>query len=447
MAEQCPTCHAPSDKAHATGCPNAAPPAGVIPLAGAPVGVAAASLVPVPMGARGVVFQGFDELRSFGQEIVKAGFAPKGMNAAAVAIAIQGGLEFGMPGPMAALSNMAVINGRVGPVTKAAKAKIMSSGVLKPGTAIDEWTEGDGAELVGFIRSERRDWPQSKTDSFSMKEAVVAGYPEKNANYKKRPKSMLLARARSFHFDYNYGDVLLGYTVAEGLEDLPPVNQVAPGEFVIEPPTGPDPMLALPKPELEDPAGQPIIPSPASESESENPIDPEPQPEEPLPPLTPEQIAARGPVEAYPMPADSPPSGVGADNYRPGDNVVSPEEDGDGLTADQRQVAKRKAAAKKGAETRARKKAAAEEPSPEPGTTAAGPPDDAGRTLTEVEVHQVRAAITRRALRFANEGMAAERIEKLIVKKAAVASLAEVPVRILDPVLDFAASCTPNMAE
>ena len=71
-----------------------------------------ATKAPIQFGSHGVQLQSIDEAFRFARAVVASGWAPKGMEKPeSVMIAIQFGMEIGLT-PMAALQNMAVINGR-----------------------------------------------------------------------------------------------------------------------------------------------------------------------------------------------------------------------------------------------------------------------------------------------------------------------------------------------
>lgn len=220
----CEHCGAPEGKPHGSECPGRT-------TAVARRTPAAVQSADIAVGQGGLQLTKFDDMMGFAQTVIEAGLAPKGMNKPAqVVIAIQAGAELGFT-PMRALGCMKVINGRAGPMTNAAKALVLSSDVLKENTSIDEWiTVGDELaesipkdrldEAAGHCMSYRKGWPAPKTTTFSWQDAKMAGLTVKDT-YKSYPERMLLARARGFHFDDNYPDVLMGMHLAEVLHDYP----------------------------------------------------------------------------------------------------------------------------------------------------------------------------------------------------------------------------------
>ncbi len=338
-------------------------------------------------------------------------------------IAVQAGAELGFT-PMRSLASMKVISGRAGPMTNAAKALILQAGVLEPKTAIVEWVEGEGDELVAYCKSHRRGYPEPITHSFSWKRAVAAGLPGRNPNYKTWPERMLAARARGFHFDDVYPDVLMGMTIAEVLPDLPPADATDVVEIDVTPPAEPDPLLESgpDEPDTSDEHDAPF-------ELAEEPPAPEPPAEDAEPeyvPPTPEQLARRGgPVQALEIP-DVPPSGL--DDVAPGqDNAKTEAEAADP------DAARRAAAKKKQAE--ARKKTAAAKKQIEEEAKAAEQAANGG--LSEVQIQQVEAAIMRRSKRFIDEDKAAAELRRLILTKGKAAKLSDFPAQHFDAAIDF----------
>lgn len=218
MAKQCEHCHAPikSDglTSHGTNCPESLK---TQPTSAVSTEVRTSAL-DLSYGQSGLMLTSLDEALRFANICVESGLAPKGMKAAGVVIAVQAGAELGFS-PMRSLANIAAINGRAGPMTKAAKALVLNSGMIEPGTMIKEWVEGDGNDRTGFCSSTRRGWPEKVTHSFSIEQAKQAGLVRGGGAWNSFPDRMLLARARGFHFDDVYPDVLMGMPIADELPD------------------------------------------------------------------------------------------------------------------------------------------------------------------------------------------------------------------------------------
>jgi len=246
----------------------------------------------ISMTPQGIRLSTLEDAWRFAQYVIDAKLAPAGMTSPSqVLVAMQAGMELGFT-PMRALSVMKVINGHAGPMTTAAKAKIRSAGVLKPGTAIEEWIEVDGARVetltsadlkkaVAKVRTHRGDETYPTETAFSWADAERAGLTVKQT-YKQYPQRMILHRARGFHFDDHFSDVLLGMHIAEVLPDYPPVLGVAGEDQSVTllelEGGGQDPLLAA----LDEIESEPVL------------VDPEPEkaaPEAPAEPVAPEAPA------------------------------------------------------------------------------------------------------------------------------------------------------------
>ena len=183
---------------------------------------------PVLIGPRGVQITDMDSLWRFAQYVVKSGFAPKGMQTAeAVFIAIEMGLEVGLP-PMAAIQNIAVINGRPSIYGDAMLGICRSSGDVM---LFEEWYEQDGKRLArnpvkftddvtAVCRVQRRGFEASET-GFSVADAKRAELFTKPGNWQQYPARMLRFRARGFALRDQFGDWLKGMKSAEEAADDP----------------------------------------------------------------------------------------------------------------------------------------------------------------------------------------------------------------------------------
>lgn len=284
----------------------------------------------IAMTERGVQLRKIEDAFRFAESVIQAGLAPKGLNKPQqVMLMIQAGAELGIT-PMRSLSEMACINNRVGPMTRLAKALIRQSGVMDRSVAWEEWIEVDGErkvptaedyakrEVIAYCRSKRSDEPQPVTHSFSVQQAKTAklwgktgqsGQPTPWVLY---PDRMLLARARGFHIDDQYADVIMGMTIAEVLADLPPAqDREVQAEIERQvPPDEPDPLLMdveyeeVPS-ESEAPEKEP--PAPTSDDPG---VTAGPEPDESAPPET--------AADSVPSEAQQPDRGEEAPSEEPG---------------------------------------------------------------------------------------------------------------------------------
>jgi hypothetical protein len=201
---------------------------------------------PVQIGNRGIVLSDMDGLVRFATAVSKSNLAPKGIETPeAIAVAIQMGLEVGLT-PMAALQNIAVINGRPSIWGDAQLAVCRATGELE---AFDEWYEtggkrasrnpqvfGDDAAAVCSVK--RRGYPVVES-VFSVADAKRAGLWGKQGPWSQYPARMLKFRARSFALRDQFGDALKGMLSVEENQDLPvdPVasaRNVTPARVVVD---------------------------------------------------------------------------------------------------------------------------------------------------------------------------------------------------------------------
>jgi hypothetical protein len=178
---------------------------------------------PLVMTSKGVSLESFEQLWRFATCIAKSPFAPKGMETPeAIVPAIQLGLEIGLS-PMAALQNVAVINGRPGIYGDAALALVRASGLCE---AYTQKTEGAGDTLAAVVTS-KREGHEPLTHRFSVADAKKAGLWGKSGPWSQYPERMLLFRARGFNLRDNFGDVLKGLRTTEELSDIPAEKTVS----------------------------------------------------------------------------------------------------------------------------------------------------------------------------------------------------------------------------
>jgi hypothetical protein len=179
---------------------------------------------PISFGASGVQLTSLEDAFRFAKAIVSSGFAPRGMEKPeSVLVALQWGAELGLT-PMAALSNIAVVNGRPSLFGDAALALVRSSGQLE--SYSEEEVGERGKDSFGYkITAKRRGFdPQSET--FTTADAKTAKLWGKTGPWTDYPARMLKFRARGFLLRDVFGDVLKGLRTMEEVRDIPtePVN-------------------------------------------------------------------------------------------------------------------------------------------------------------------------------------------------------------------------------
>ena len=150
----------------------------------------------------------------YAKMIAYSGMVPKQYegNTGAVLVGIQMGAELGLP-PLAALQNIAVINGRPSLWGDAVLAVVVSQpdclGVVE--------TEGEGWAKCLVRRRGRPDVERT----FTIQDAKTANLWGKSGPWTQYPKRMLQMRARGFACRDQYPDRLRGIHVAEEARDIP----------------------------------------------------------------------------------------------------------------------------------------------------------------------------------------------------------------------------------
>ena len=134
-----------------------------------------------------------------------------------VLVAIQWGREVGL-GPLQALQNIAVINGRPSIWGDAALALVRGHPDC---LSVQEGVEGEGETRQGWCEVTRRgEQPQRRT--FSVADAKRAGLWGKSGPWTQYPDRMLQLRARGFAIRDVFPDALRGVMTREEAEDMPP---------------------------------------------------------------------------------------------------------------------------------------------------------------------------------------------------------------------------------
>jgi hypothetical protein len=133
-----------------------------------------------------------------------------------VLVAIQWGREVGL-GPLQALQNIAIINGRPSIWGDAAIALVRGHPDCQ---SVQEGVEGEGEARQGWCEVTRRgEQPQRRT--FSVGDAKRAGLWGKSGPWTQYPDRMLQLRARGFAIRDVFPDALRGVMTREEAEDMP----------------------------------------------------------------------------------------------------------------------------------------------------------------------------------------------------------------------------------
>lgn len=190
---------------------------------------------PITVGSRGLQLTTLDEMWRFAQAVAVSGLAPKGLERPeTIFIALEMGAEVGLP-PMAALQNIAVINGRPSLWGDAMLAVCRSSGVFDEGAFDEQVVEKPNGAIEATCTVRRLPNGKPVVRSFTLAEAKAAGLAGKQGPWSQYPRRMLQLRARSWALRDGFADVLRGFRAAEEEADLATVVAT------------PEPPLAIPR--------------------------------------------------------------------------------------------------------------------------------------------------------------------------------------------------------
>lgn len=174
---------------------------------------------PVPVGF-GVVLSSLDEAWRMAVAMAKSDLVPKDYKDKPenCLIAMQMGAEVGLA-PMAALQNIAVINGRPAIWGDAVPAIMMNHPKYEDHREVFEGT-GDNRVAICRVKRKGSDWHEQR---FSVADAKKAELWNTNT-WKKYPDRMLQMRARGFAIRDKFPDALKGLILAEEAMDYPDDN-------------------------------------------------------------------------------------------------------------------------------------------------------------------------------------------------------------------------------
>lgn len=211
--------------------------------------------VPVAMAERGISLRSMDDLGRWCTTVAKSGLAPRGLDSPEkVAVAVQTGMEAGLT-PMAALRSVVVINGLPSWKGEAALALIRNAGICALPPTVGVRGEGDARE--GYVTFQRSDMAAPVDVTFSVADAKRAKLWGKQGPWTDYSEDMLTWRAVGRASKRYFGDVLMGLSIAEEVQDYP---AQAHGEARSDaPPAEPDPLLEAPVVEVDPDTGE-VIP-------------------------------------------------------------------------------------------------------------------------------------------------------------------------------------------
>lgn len=159
----------------------------------------------------------FTEAQQFARMVAESDLAPKDFKGRPgnVLIALQMGAEVGLA-PMAALQNIAVINGRPSIWGDAALAIVMAH---RDYEFHNEKSEGQGDNRVAICEIKRKGH-DLHTVKFSVEDAKKARLWGKEGPWTNYPNRMLQLRARGWAIRDKFSDALRGLNIGEEMQDI-----------------------------------------------------------------------------------------------------------------------------------------------------------------------------------------------------------------------------------
>lgn len=166
----------------------------------------------------------FDEALRFAKALAGSDLAPKDFRDKPdnVMIALQMGYEVGLS-PMAAIQNIAVINGRPSIWGDAALAIVMAH---RDYEFHKETFEGPSEARIAICEIKRRGH-DLHTVRFSVADAKTGGLWKKDGPWTKYPDRMLQMRARSWAIRDKFADALRGLNIGEEVQDYQVIESTA----------------------------------------------------------------------------------------------------------------------------------------------------------------------------------------------------------------------------
>lgn len=169
--------------------------------------------------AEALIPRNLDELQRVAALMFASGLMPTSIKSKeAVAVAVMAGLEVGLS-PMAAVQNIAVINGRPSIWGDAMLALVQSSGLLEDYR--EDPIKSPSGEVIGFrAMARRKGQGEPIENSFTMDDAKRAKLHGKTGPWSEYPQRMMKLRARAFTLRDGFADVLKGLRSREEEEDV-----------------------------------------------------------------------------------------------------------------------------------------------------------------------------------------------------------------------------------
>lgn len=223
------------------------------------------------VGKNGLTFKTFEALWRFATCVQRSAMFPYIKTPEQALVAMEMGFEIGV-GPIQALQNIAVINGRASIWGDLMLALVLDSGLL---TGIKETQTGELEKnnLTATCIVKRKGFDDPTERTFTYHDAELSKALAKDT-FKNHPKRMFQMRARAFALRDLFPDVLKGLHAREEFNEADDANviDVAPEPAGLSPTHGRQswkPAPAEPEAPQEAPEGQPAAESPAAASPGE----------------------------------------------------------------------------------------------------------------------------------------------------------------------------------
>ena len=178
---------------------------------------------------RPIVLETLPDYLAFAELVARSGWAPKGMDVPAIVVALEFGAELGL-GPLTALQNIAVVNGRPCVWGDAALALCKRHPAWDEAAFREDLILDENGQLVGAQCTVRRIPADSITRTFTVEDAKRARLWGREGCWSQYPARMLQMRARSWALRDAFPDVLKGIGIREEWEGVDETSSQPPAD-------------------------------------------------------------------------------------------------------------------------------------------------------------------------------------------------------------------------
>jgi len=170
----------------------------------------------VLIGNAGIQLRTMDELYRFAKAVKQSELAPPDDTEQMILVKMQYGMEIGLKGPMSALKNIFVVNGRPSVFGAATLGLVYQSGLME---SISETIDGEGDDMIATCTTKRKGMAET-IRSFSVADAKEAKLWGKSGPWTQYKKRMLQFKARNLALNDAFADVFMGVDVVEEVRDI-----------------------------------------------------------------------------------------------------------------------------------------------------------------------------------------------------------------------------------